>query len=168
MGVFDTDGTLLHDPVTDNFLYLYKYRNQFLKIHNDFDKVEYQNTIDDTSTADVESRKTSAGEYKMAAPVTVVNKTGYYYSGLLFNRSNLIGKYEEKKLWERSAVIDVYNVDKGSYIGSFYLPVERKNINLVLYAKDQYLYVITENKLRKYRFAQNILTHFSKVEAEKP
>ncbi|MCC2590311.1 MauE/DoxX family redox-associated membrane protein [Chryseobacterium sp. MFBS3-17] len=167
-GFFDVDGSLLHDPILKNHVYVYRYRNQFVVMDNSLQNIKYHSTIDTVSVAKVQSQELSNGQNKMNAPPLVVNSNGAVYDGVLFNISNIIGRFEDPKQWQNSFIIDLYSTKEQLYFGSFYLPKADGTSNAKIFINKNYLYVLQENEMLKYSFAQNVLKHFSNGESRKP
>ncbi|ROI10081.1 tellurium resistance protein TerC [Chryseobacterium sp. H3056] len=165
-GLFDSDGKLVEDPKSGNILYTYFYRNQFLVMDSQLRMLRRLRTIDTISHAQVNAVVLSDGTRKMAAPPQQVNKNMTAISGVVFNQSNLRGKFEEKAAWKQASVIDCYRTDQQKYIGSFYISNRGKNKVAHLLATERYLYVISGNELVRYRFAQPIIREFQAGDAE--
>lgn len=121
-GIFDTDGMLNYDPYTNQLVYIYYYRNQYIVADSNL-KLKYRgNTIDTISKAQIKLAYNSArNETKLAAPPVYVNKNAYSYKGLLFVNSALVGKYEDEKMWKQASIVDIYDLKNHSYIVSFYV-----------------------------------------------
>lgn len=167
-GVFDTDGQLHFDENQQKLVYVHFYKNQFLVMDKDLTINGNYKTIDTISRPQTDFVQLSDGRRKMSKPPLKVNVTSTVKYGLLFNQSNLIGKYENKKYWENNAVIDVYSITEQEYIGSFYLPKSKKIKKIQLKINGECLYVLIGNEIIRYRFAQNITRHFIKGESRKP
>jgi uncharacterized membrane protein YphA (DoxX/SURF4 family) len=121
-GIFDVDGYLHFDKALNRLVYIYLYRNQFI-VADQALNINYRGkTIDTISKSqikvvDVTSRK----ERKLAAPPLLVNKSSAVSNNLLFVNSALIGQYEPLEMWEEASIIDVYNLNTNTYVGSFYI-----------------------------------------------
>lgn len=167
-GVFDTDGLMHFDSENQSLVYAHYYKNQFLVLDKDLNIKGDFKTIDTISQPQIDVAELSDGRRKMNKPPLKVNVTSTVKYGLLFNQSNLMGRYENTKNWENNAVIDVYSIAEQNYIGSFYLskPKEIKKIQLEIIG--DYLFVLVGNEIIRYRFAQNITRHFIKGESRKP
>ena len=121
-GIFDTDGVLMNDPVTNKILYMYYYRNQYIVADCNLNLVSRGKTIDTVSKAKIKvAFNSDRNETKMSAPPLIVNKNGNAYNGLLFINAALIGKFEDAKMWNQASMIDVYDINTKSYIQSFYV-----------------------------------------------
>lgn len=121
-GIFDTDGVLMNDPVTNKILYMYYYRNQYIIADRNLNLVSRGKTIDTISKAQIKvAFNSNRNETKMSAPPLIVNKNGNAYNGLLFINAALIGKFEDAKMWNQASMIDVYDTSTKSYVQSFYV-----------------------------------------------
>jgi len=165
-GMFDTDGQLLRDDVTGNLVYIYAYRNEYLVIDTGLNLLHRLHTIDTITRAQVNVYTLSDGSHKMDAPPLKVNKTAEVHGGVLFNESNLMGKFEDAELWSKAVIIDMYRTDKQEYLGSFYVFRRGKNKMSRMFATDTHLYVLCGNEMVSYRFAQAVTSYFETGEAE--
>ncbi|AZA54524.1 DoxX family protein [Chryseobacterium sp. G0201] len=160
-GIFDSDGQLVSDDRNpDNCYYVYSYRNQILSIDKNLNLLRRQNTIDTNSKAKIKVVQLSDGKRKMSAPPVIVNKKTVVHQNLLFNESGVIGRYEQKKQWRNSSIIDIYNVQEPSYVGSFYVPDNGKNKMSHMLVSDKYLFVLSGTMLIRYHFTKNMIQKF--------
>eukprot|EP01136_Pigoraptor_vietnamica_P002416 Opistho-1_new@30363 len=121
-GRFDTDGVLNYDPYTNQLVYIYYYRNQYIVADSKLNLIHRGNTIDTTTKANIKvAFIKDRNEKKFSAPPMTVNKNAYVYKGLLFVNSALMGKYESEKMWKQASIIDVYDYKNRSYVVSFYV-----------------------------------------------
>jgi|WetSurMetagenome_2_1015567.scaffolds.fasta_scaffold21953_2 hypothetical protein len=165
-GMFDTDGQLLRDDVSGELIYIYTYRNEFLVMDNDLNLLQKLHTIDTISRAHVKVRTLSDGKHKMDAPPLEVNKTSVVHGRVLFNESDLMGKFESREMWQKASIIDMYRTDRQEYLGSFYVFHHGKNRMSRMLATDTHLYVLCGNEIVSYRFAQTVKNYFKTGEAE--
>ncbi|MCX2680977.1 hypothetical protein OOZ15_13570 [Galbibacter sp. EGI 63066] len=122
-GLFCTSGMLLYNPESARVVYVYFYRNQFLCMDTTMSLLYSGRTIDPVDTAQIKvARVESDRAFKMAAPPLIVNKASCVSGNRLFINSNILAKNEDKRQFERSSVIDVYNLETGAYELSFYIP----------------------------------------------
>ncbi|TQM21738.1 DoxX family protein [Chryseobacterium aquifrigidense] len=165
-GLFDTDGQLIADSRTNTYYYIYYYRNKIITIKTSENSVSEQNTIDTTHIAKVQSTILSDGKTKMTAPPLTVNKMATACWGVIFNQSNLMGRFENRDQWKTNAIIDIYNTQNKSYSGSFYVQNRHKNKMTGMLAGNNYFYTLIGNEIIRYRYAQTIMEDFRKGEAE--
>ncbi|OPC66458.1 tellurium resistance protein TerC [Elizabethkingia bruuniana] len=165
-GVFDSDGKLIIDPKNKKLSYAYYYRNQFLVMDSNINLINRLHTIDTISWAQVRAVALSDGRHKMGAPPLQVNKNMVIAHNILFNQSNLRGKFEDRDAWKQAAIIDCYNTDRQNYIGSFYISNRGKNKIAHFLITDCYLYILSGNELVRFRFAQSLLRQLKSGDAE--
>ena len=121
-GIFDTDGMLLYNPKKNNIHYIYFYRNEFITADNQGRLVRRTNTIDTNTRARIKvAYLKNNTERQMGAPPLKVNSISTVRNNLLFINSKVQGRFEDEKLWRKSSVIDVYNLENNSYVLSFYI-----------------------------------------------
>jgi hypothetical protein len=165
-GMFDTDGQLLRDDRSGTFIYIYAYRNEFLVMDRNLDLLRKLHTIDTTSRAQVQVRLLADGSHRMDAPPLLVNKKSAVYGQVLFNQSNLVGKFESHEMWQLAAIVDMYRTGKQEYLGSFYVQNRGKNTMSRMFATDRHLFVLSGNEILRYRFAPAVKQYFKTGEAE--
>ena len=165
-GMFDTDGQLLCDDASGELIYIYTYRNEFLVMDNELTLLRKLHTIDTISRAQVKVHTLSDGKHKMEAPPLEVNKKSVVHNGVLFNESDLMGKFESREMWKQAVIIDMYRTDKQEYLGSFYIYHRGNNKMSRMLATDTHLYVLCGTEIVRYRFAQAVTSHFRTGEAE--
>ncbi|MDA6069541.1 hypothetical protein NJT12_07915 [Flavobacterium sp. AC] len=119
-GIFDTDGILLYSNGIKKIVYLYYYRNEFI-VADQNGTLQYRgHTIDTISKARLKVSTLKGGkQYALSSPSDVVNSKAAVYKNLLFVHSLVRGQYEDETLWQKSFIIDVYDLTKGSYLMSF-------------------------------------------------
>lgn len=150
-GLFDTDGHLSYDPVSDQIVYTYLYRNQYLTADKRLLNQKAGNTIDTITTAKIKLYKMNDGKTKMVSPPLEVNLFQTAYDHLLYNISGLRGKYESLKRWNTSKIIDVYNFQEKSYRYSFYIKNRKEQSARDVLVTKKYLYVLLGNEIVRYQ-----------------
>jgi hypothetical protein len=158
-GNFDSDGSLHYDKKTKQFIYLYRYRNQYT-VADHMMKVKYRgNTIDTISKAQISIAEViSRGEKKMSKPPLIVNKGSAVDNGLLFVNAGLIGRYEPESMWNDASIIDVYNLKKRSYISSFYIyDVEGSKLRSFI-VRGNKLYGMIGSNIVSYKISDKIIS----------
>ena len=158
-GNFDSDGSLHYDPKTKQFIFLYRYRNQYT-VADSMMNVKYRgNTIDTISKAQISVAEVkSRGEKKMSKPPLIVNKGSAVDNGLLFVNAGLIGRYEPESMWNDASIIDVYNIKKRSYISSFYIyDVEGSKLRSFI-VRGNKLYGMIGNHIVSYKISNKIIS----------
>lgn len=169
-GIFDTDGVLLSNSKgsESEFAYVYYYRNEIPVFNGDLKFLRKFKTIDTISRAQVKVKKLSNGNIKMEAPPLRVNERVVLYKGILFNQSNLMGKHESKEIWDKTAVIDIYNINKRIYLGSFFIETRGKEKMTQMLATDTHFYVLSGTEILGYKLAPAVIQYFKQGEAENP
>lgn len=165
-GIFDTDGKLIVDDYSNAVIYVFSYRNKFVVFDKNLENKQTFHTIDNLRNQQIEVINLKDGQKKMKNRPILVNKSVFAYRGLLFIESERKGKFENKKQQKQSITIDIYSTDDQKYLGSFYLPNPHSAKKIQFYIKDNSFYLLIENELIRYRFAQNIIKHFRTGEAE--
>lgn len=156
-GIFDTDGLLMYSEDSEKMIYLYYYRNEFTVAGKDL-KIDYTgHTIDTTSKAKIKVTAVKGGRGKtMSAPPLVVNAHGSVFKNLLFVNSRIMGRYENKKRWEHSSVIDLYDFNRHSYLLSFPIyNIEGDKLKSFI-VTDTHLYALVGNAVAVYELKENI------------
>lgn len=121
-GFFDTDGSMNYSNASERFVYLYRYRNQYIVTDKYLNLIHRGNTIDTTTTANIQTKYISSKkQVKFSAPPQTVNRHSALHKNLLFVNSLLAGKYDPKSMSKHASVIDVYNINNISYLMSFYI-----------------------------------------------
>ncbi|SDQ99567.1 hypothetical protein SAMN05421664_3033 [Chryseobacterium soldanellicola] len=163
-GFFEPDGQLNYDAFTGKVVYVYHYKNNFVVTDRNLTSKNVFKTIDTVRTPVLGLFVLPDGSRKLNNPL-VVNKRSFAYKGVLFIESDRKGKLEKNR-GRKAVIIDLYSTQEQKYLGSISVPnrYEKQRIQFAI-NKDQ-LYVIIENELIRYRFAQNITKHFISGEAE--
>ena len=121
-GFFDTDGSMNYSEASRRFIYLYRYRNQYIVTDKYLNLIHRGNTIDTTTTANIQTKYISSKkQVKFSAPPQTVNRHSALHKNLLFVNSLLAGKYDPESMSKHASVIDVYNINNTSYMMSFYI-----------------------------------------------
>lgn len=149
-GVFDTDGQLVYDAITNQGIYTYYYRNQYPIYHPQTNQFSFGKTIDTTTIAQIKITQLQNGERKMSAPPQKVNAQSYAYNGRLYVQSELLGKNEPKSMWNQASIIDVYDYNKNEYNHSFYAYHEQGKTIRDFVLNDSYFFGLVGNSLVRY------------------
>jgi hypothetical protein len=122
-GFFCTDGILLKPEKSNQIIYVYYYRNEFLCLDTSLNLFYKGKTIDTNSVAKIKVAKiTSLNLETLSVPPLLVNEMACVSESHLFIRSNLCADNEDRKLFVTNSVIDIYSIKNGHYEFSFYLP----------------------------------------------
>jgi hypothetical protein len=120
-GFFCTDGMLRCSPDKKRIVYLYYYRNQFLCMDSNLNVLYKANTIDTTRKAQITVSNDSLNQ-TLSSPAFLINKYSFLSNDKIFNESNLLADNEDRTLFNKNTIVDVYNLYSGKYIASFYIP----------------------------------------------
>ena len=121
-GLFCMDGMLHYNRETNQLVYLYYYRNQFICMDSSLNVLYRGKTIDTISHAQIKvAALRSESSITLAAPPLTVNNRSCVSGNHLFVHSNLLASNERRETFEQASVIDVYDLRDGAYRFSFYL-----------------------------------------------
>lgn len=151
-GVFDTDGMLVYSEKMRKMVYLYFYRNEFI-VADDNAKLSYRgHTIDTISHAQIKvAYLKNNTERRMSAPPLTVNANVAVNANLLFVNSTIQGRFEDNKLWKQAAIIDVYDLNKNTYLLSFAIyNIDDKKLQ-AFRVTDTHLYALMRDELVVYQ-----------------
>ncbi|MCY0977160.1 hypothetical protein PGH12_01415 [Chryseobacterium wangxinyae] len=165
-GYFDPDGHLHYDSSLQKLVYVYLYKNKYITTDLNLNLKDTYRTIDTVTVPQLDIVYSKNQTRKLGGKTVTVNKRSAVHHGILFIQSDRIGKYEHKELWKKMVTVDMYSIVQQKYIGSFYLPKKEKQQRMQFIVDDKNLYLIVENEIIKYRFAQNITQHFISGVAE--
>lgn len=121
-GLFCTDGMLHFNKETNQVVYVYYYRNQFLTMDTSLNLLYQGTTIDPIAKARIKVARLNDGSVTLASPPYLVNNRSDTSGEYLFIHSKIKSKNEDRRYFEKTSVIDIYHLDGGSYIQSFYIP----------------------------------------------
>lgn len=120
-GIFDTDGLLLYNEQLNKIIYTYYYRNQFIITDAQLNKTKTIKTIDTVSQSNLEFAYTKENtEKKLANQPNTINIYAATSGKYIFIKSDRLGKYESEIIAKQASIIDVYDIEKGTYEFSFY------------------------------------------------
>ncbi|MDX9774115.1 MAG: MauE/DoxX family redox-associated membrane protein [Bacteroidales bacterium] len=120
-GTFDTDGILL-DNSEGLVVYVYHYRNAFEVADNRLNYRFTGKTIDTVSRVQLDvAYYEKASQYKIGSRSLMVNKTAACYGGYLYIHTDRLGRYEDDDVLRSAGIIDMYDIEEGKYLQSFYL-----------------------------------------------
>lgn len=153
-GIFDTDGSLLYDKRTGKLVYVYYYRNEFFTADQNTVLLKRGHTIDTISKAKIKVASLREGtRQKMAAPPLLVNAKSALKNNLLFVESKIQGRNENQKTWKYASIIDVYDVEKNSYVLSFPVFVGNEDKLKSFLVTQSHFYALAGSRILKYRLS---------------
>lgn len=121
-GLFCVDGKLHYNKQTNQLVYVYHYRNQFIVADTNLNLLYRGQTIDTFSVARIQVAKIGNDENSMlSAPPAHINAKSSVSEKYLFIHSNLMANNEDTNRFTNSSVIDVYDLSDGQYCYSFYI-----------------------------------------------
>lgn len=145
---FSTDGILCSNTKRDCLFYIPYFENGIYSMDTAMNLRYKQRTIDTVFHNNIQVSGRGTGSMKKlyaTAPRVKVNRRAFANDRLLFIESDLRADNEQENTFKRYPVLDTYYLDNGSYAGSFYLPVNKRNVlsyhinagNLYVLLKDQ-------------------------------
>lgn len=153
-GRFCTSGILQYNTFTKQIIYLYFYRNQILLLDTNLNLRGKIKTIDPIDTANFKvAYEPKQHATTFSSPPLLVNANYSVWKNLIFVQSRLMGKNEDELRFNRSSVMDVYDLTTQKYKYSFYVPKFR---NLPM--KD---FKVIENNL--FALAGNYLVRYTLI-----
>ena len=164
--LFETDGQLLTDPVNHDVVYLYSYQNRYTVGNKYVQETGTYNTIVKTGVIQIKYRTMKNGDKRLETPPRKLTGTAAVYGRVLFMESAIMGRYEPKKAWKEAGIVDMYSTARQEYLGSIYLYHHGQGkITDMLITKD-YLFVIRDSVITRYRLNEAIKKNFRTGEAE--
>ncbi len=121
-GLFCTDGMLHFNEKTNQVVYVYYYRNQFITMDTSLNLLYQGTTIDPVTTARIKTARLKDGSVTLASPPYLVNNRSHTNGDYLFINSKIKAKNDDSELFNETSIVDVYSLLNGSYIQSFYIP----------------------------------------------
>lgn len=121
-GLFCTDGMLHFNEKTNQVVYVYYYRNQFISMDTSLNLLYRGTTIDPVTTARIKTARLKDGSVTLASPPYLVNNRSDTNGNYLFINSKIKAKNDDSELFNETSAVDVYSLPDGSYIQSFYIP----------------------------------------------
>ena len=156
-GIFDTDGMLHFNTELGKIVHVYFYRNEIILANKNGLLDSRQHTIDTVSHAKIKVAYLKEGtQRKMAAPPSIVNAVSATKNNLLFVQSKVPGLYENDKMWQQAAIIDVYNLKKNTYVLSFPIFGTGENKLQSIFVTSTHLYAIVGTQLQVYKLKGNL------------
>ncbi|WEK21344.1 MAG: hypothetical protein P0Y49_09340 [Candidatus Pedobacter colombiensis] len=151
-GQYCTSGNLEYNKNLQLFTYLYAYRNEIIVMDTSLNLVRKIKTIDPIDSAFFNvSAIQSNGSSVITTPALLVNPKCATWKNYLFVHSTLMGKKEDDTQFKYSTVIDIYDIARGAYVYSFYLPnTQHKNISQFKVING-YVYTIHDSFIYRYK-----------------
>ncbi|RAV29469.1 hypothetical protein DN748_08180 [Sinomicrobium soli] len=147
-GFFSVDGMLHYSKDLDKIIYLYKYRNEYMLMDKKLNLLKRYNTLDTISQANVQVKKVnSENSFELTSQPALTQRMSSVSGKYLYINSGVLAQNEDEDQFTKNSVVDVYDLTKGEYLLSFYLPpYKNKGIsdfkiinNKLITIQDQYL-----------------------------
>jgi hypothetical protein len=164
--LFETDGSLVQDPLNQDAIYVYRYQSKFAVVDGNLKQYTEFRTIDGTPFSQLDIKTMKNGDKHFQSPPPQVNKKTTIFGGVLFIESNKMGKFESRKRWNEASVIDMYSTNQKEYFGSFYINHPKSTKLTEILVTEKFLFVILGNELVRYSLNESITKHFKKGSAE--
>lgn len=122
---FATGGILKFDRTQNLIVYVQFYQNNFFVLDTNLLVLHRFNTIDTSFTNGMTVKQVNIAGVEKIVPSkarVTANKRAFAVSGLLYVHSGLRADNESISEFNNNTVIDVYKINNGKYIGSFYIP----------------------------------------------
>lgn len=148
-----TDGTLLYNPFLKRFIYAFFYRpkailfDSSLRLHDSLDLLGLSSQ--NISVIDV-STNTSEHFTTTRDPLVVCNKHACAYKNYLLIHSAVRGSNERLGLFNKTETLDLYDLIRLKYLGSFHIPRYSANEIRDIQIFDDTLYVLYQNRLGRF------------------
>ncbi|MGB8194668.1 MAG: hypothetical protein WCF67_22235, partial [Chitinophagaceae bacterium] len=150
-GFFCIDGSLNYNRKSSKLVYTYRYRNEFICMDTNLHVLYRGATIDTNRLAKIEvaSSRQADGTFQSvrSGNSMIVNQYSCLSDRFIFIHSKLVGDNEYRPKFDISAAIDVYSLQNGHYITSFYLPALENNKLLGLEVANDLLFAVYDHNL---------------------
>jgi len=164
-GLFCTDGMLRFDQMTRSVVYIYFYRNQFIRTNLKLQLLARNRTIDTTSHAKISVAHNAKDKYaSLSSPPYIVNRAVECSEGKLLINSNLIADNESRDTFQSADVIDVYDLTDGGYMFSFYIPRNNGDKLTHFELRENQLFVLRGGTLEIYEPNPSLITDITPVD----
>ena len=159
-GYFDRDGQLLMNEQLNKIIYVYYYKNEYEIVSTDFKSVKTHKTIDTVRIPQLDIKQQSSSKQKsLGSKTTIINGLSASYGKKLYINTDRSGRYEPKKALEYSSIIDVYNIQNGTYLFSFYLYRHTGDKLLSFKVYGNYIYALIGTKIHSFQIKDKYLNH---------
>lgn len=164
-GLFCTDGMLRFDQITRSIVYIYFYRNEFIRSDLKLQLLGRNQTIDTTSRAKISVAYNAKSKYaSLSSPPSIVNRAVECSDGKLLVNANLIADNESRDTFQSADVIDVYDLTDGGYLFSFYIPRSNGDRLTHFELHENQLSVLRGSTLEIYEPNPTLIAHVTPVD----
>ncbi|MCW3464019.1 hypothetical protein [Chitinophaga nivalis] len=150
-----TDGILCSNGDRDRLFYIPYFENGIYCMDSKLQLRYQQRTIDTIFNSGIQVAVRDKGATQKlyaAAPRAKVNKRAFANNQRLFVESDLLADNEKTDTFNLHPVLDTYQIENGSYAGSFYLPLDKRKV-LSYYVNGMYLYVLLKDQVVAYELS---------------
>lgn len=144
-GGMKTDGDLSFNKSVNLFAYTLLYSSKVFLFDTSLEVKKVFHTIDTINATTVETGRVNSGAYTNIGPKKKVNLSSCLNEDFIFVNSMLKADNENEDVFSKNSVIDIYKLDNGNYVGSFYVPRSHRRENI------QSLFVFDEVIIACYR-----------------
>jgi hypothetical protein len=150
---FSSDGILAYDKLSNRILYVQYYNNKFICLDSTLNLLYESKTIDTLHNNNVKvkviNRRSGAKSLMPTVPLKYVSNYAACYDGRLLILSNVKSDDQSVSIFEGNFIIDVYSVDDGRYLFSFFIRREHDKLIrfkivddkiVILYTNSVFLY----------------------------
>jgi hypothetical protein len=150
-GILSSDGLMLYNNELNKLIYIYFYKNKIVTLDTNLTVSLTSRTIDTINTPQIAVAKIGDGkELTMSQPALTVNKKAATWDTLLYINSGVMAKNDDKSKYQKYSTIDVYNINNGKYLYSFYIPRYQDYLLSNFIVHDRHLFVLYDRYLLSY------------------
>lgn len=149
-----TDGILQYDHYNNLITYLFYYENSILCMDTNLSLSHRIPLISKRLDSNVAIRDFANSSQKAlltnVKPNVPINRKSTIHEGKMFVISNLKADNENSSEFAQNSVVDIYNIQKGSYVGSFYIPLHGTKILDFKISRND-LFVLFKGEMFRYK-----------------
>jgi len=150
-GIFCVEGKMNYSKNLNRLTHVYSYRNECIVMDTNLEVVSRFHTIDTFRRAHIKVADVKSKNYStLASPPAKINVNSCVDGNLLFVQSALLAENENKLEFQKGCTIDVYNIEKGTYLFSFHLPARNEHLPASFIRVGDYFAAIYDNHLILY------------------
>lgn len=161
-GFFCNDGWLHYDNEHSSIFYMYFYRGEFICLDTNLNVKYKAKTIDTITKAKIKTAlyttKLKSGYFgrgtTQTTPTHITNRYLTTNKNRVYVLSGLIADNESSSAFKKKQAIDVYSLDNGKYVHSFYIPKYKGQKLKEFQIKDNKLIAIFGIYLVWYKFKE--------------
>ena len=121
-----TDGYLNYDKETNLVIHVSFYNNSVICMDTNLNLVHSWHTIDTVNTYQIKAGRVG-NTVTNTSPARFVNGKSTVANKILYIMSKLQADNEDAKEFTKNVTIDAYSIEQGIYLGSFHIPLNKKN-----------------------------------------